>query len=43
MSKNKLDRFKYNYESGFLSYEMIKNMLDEGKITVEEFKYIVGE
>lgn len=42
MSKNKLDRFKANYEAGFLTYEMIENMLTEGKITKAEFNYIVG-
>lgn len=42
MSKNKLDRFKKNYEAGFLTYEMIEEMLKAGKITQEEFEYIVG-
>ena len=43
MSKNKLERFKKNYQAGFLTYEMIKEMLNAGKITQEEFEYIVGE
>lgn len=42
MSQSKLDRFRYNYRAGFLSYEAIENMLNAGKITQEEFDYIVG-
>lgn len=43
MTKSKLDRFKKNYEAGFLTYEMIENMFKEDKITKEEFDYIVGK
>lgn len=42
MSKSKLERFKANYEAGFLTYDMILEMLNAGKITQEEFDYIVG-
>lgn len=37
-----VEKYKKYYESGFWTYDMVMNLLQKGKITQEEFDYIIG-
>ena len=43
MSKAKLEKYKCYFESGFWTLQMVKNLVDMGKITEEEFQVITGQ
>ena len=42
MSKN-FEKFKRYYDSGFWNEERVKNILNAGAITEEEFEKIIGK
>lgn len=41
MSK-KIEKYREYYRNGQWNYKMVENLLKAGKITKEEFDYIVG-
>lgn len=43
MTQKMLDKIKGFYEKGIYTYTDVEKMLEAGKITLEEFTYIVGE